>query len=54
MTALVPKTDPGRDKLLRRAMIIGAALAVLCQLLPPGHRELCSTVVKLATLTCGG
>lgn len=46
--------DAARAKLLRRAAWFGAIAALLCQALPPEHRSVCTAIVKVASLTCGG
>lgn len=43
-----------RDRMVRRAAFIGAILAIACQALPPDHRAMCTAVVKVVSLTCGG
>lgn len=45
---------PETKKLYKQAAFVGALLALLCQLLPPDHRALCTAVAKLASVTCGG
>ncbi len=49
-----PDEKAKRERAVRRAVLAGAALAMLCQLLPPDHRALCTAVVKFASLTCTG
>ena len=43
-----------RARAVRRAAILGAALAILCHTLPPEHRSTCTAVTNLVSLTCGG
>lgn len=45
-----PKLTEDVKKAAKYGARIGAVLAVLCHLLPPEHRELCSTIVNLCSM----
>lgn len=46
--------DAQRARIVRRAAWFGALAALLCQALPAEHRSVCTAIVKVATLSCGG
>ncbi len=45
------KCDETRKRLAKHAALAGALAAIACQFLP--HREICTAVVKVASLSCG-
>lgn len=42
-----------RKRAMRRATMIGIALALSCHLLPEKYQAVCSTVARIAPLACG-
>jgi hypothetical protein len=50
---MTPEEKTRRAKLMRRIAILGALLGLLCHLLPVEKRVLCTSVVKVLSLSCG-
>lgn len=49
-----PKKIVPSKRSAKRAIIIGAGLALLCHALPHEHREICHAVAKAVTSFCTG
>jgi len=43
------KKQPDFRKWRKRAMILGALLALVCQMLPPDYHAVCKAVAKVCT-----
>jgi hypothetical protein len=42
-----------RKRAVRRAALIGIAMALACHFLPPKYQAVCSTVARVLPIACG-